>query len=494
MDNYDFRSSLEVNWHEELEKLGIEHQYETLKVSMKIDGVETTYTPDFVLPAQGLVIEVKGSHPWEGKSMQKTRMLAKMGYSVLKCTGEGKFNFIGNDSSSCFILKCPACSRHFFSCSLDETCPFCSDDTVKDLVYDGSEGISAWRTRKELDRWLFDKEAFDRIHNTLRSESRDAHQNVYEKLCGVPHMLRYTNDMIEKLKSLFQKYPNMNEVERFFFSVIDTLPVRNDQTISFPPILLEGSPGCGKTSFAMELGKIIAEKNHLKIELSNGVVNFTIAGSDRGFNNSETGIILKAMYSDGFSPVKNPLIILDEIDKCQSNTYASESVFHTLLEKRSAKVFTDNFFGIPVDASKVNYIGLCNDSTRISRSIMDRFKHFYIRDYTRKELRDTVIPGIYENWLHDEQVNLARVPRHLSREIREKILKLCNGKPRKIVPLLNDFLRIYLHKDSTTYTFISLFTTRERKNWKSLCYQPSEETACDTEKSLLLDTAWVEEP
>ena len=73
MDNYDFRSSLEVNWHEELEKLGIEHQYETLKVSMKIDGVETTYTPDFVLPAQGLVIEVKGSHPWEGKSMQKTR-------------------------------------------------------------------------------------------------------------------------------------------------------------------------------------------------------------------------------------------------------------------------------------------------------------------------------------------------------------------------------------------------------------------------------------
>ena len=120
-----------MNWHEELEKLGIEHQYETLKVSMKIDGVETTYTPDFVLPAQGLVIEVKGSHPWEGKSMQKTRMLAKMGYSVLKCTGEGKFNFIGNDSSSCFILKCPACSRHFFSCSLDETCPFCSDDTVK---------------------------------------------------------------------------------------------------------------------------------------------------------------------------------------------------------------------------------------------------------------------------------------------------------------------------------------------------------------------------
>ena len=469
MEKTKFRSGLEKRWHEELEKLGIEHHYEAMKIPMTIDGIETTYTPDFILPGQGVVIEVKGSHKWAGKSMQKTRTLAKMGYIVLKCVDEGKFNFIDNDNCDCFVLLCPNCSKHLFACSVYEECPFCKNVERKEIVRDGKTGITAWKKKRQNEKWLFDKSAFDRINNTLSKDVMDLHKGVYEKLCGNPRHIDYDSSMISKLNDLFDKYPNMDEVRDFVFSSIDTLSIRLNSNISFPPILLEGSPGCGKTSFATELGKILANDNYRKIEVSNGIAGFTLTGTDRGYSSAEPGLILQAMFTDGFSPIKNPVIIIDEIDKCDRSSHPVEPVFHTLLERKSAQVYTDNFFGVPVDASRVNYIGLCNDSSAVSKTILDRFKHFKIRDYTAIEMRDIVIPCIYRDWLVQENLDPTRIPKNLSLEIREIVHKRSDGKPRKIIPVLNELLRKYLYTDPETSLTISLFTKKELKKWQSLC-------------------------
>ncbi len=242
-----------------------------------------------------------------------------------------------------------------------------------------------------------------------------------------------------------------------------------------PPILFVGSPGCGKTTFAKSFSKILFNDSVSKVELGNDIASFTLLGSDSGFRKAKPGTILESMYSTGFSPINNPMVILDEFDKIKKNQYSSESIFNSLLEKSNSESFIDKFFHTSVNASKVNYIAICNTLNNISPSILNRFKVFKIRDYTKVEILEYVIPNIYKAWRLEQSLRLDRIPLNLSVKIKKRILKKTKGNIRDIKNALNDLLNDTMHMDKKTGIMISLFTLKERSRWQKLTVEKIRE-------------------
>lgn len=142
---------------------------------------------------------------------------------------------------------------------------------------------------------------------------------------------------------------------------------RKDKAISFRPILLVGNAGRGKTSFAIALCKILLGRNTLKIDLGNNVSSLTLAGTYSLYSDAKPGIIAESMYGDNDgSPTQNPIIIFDELDKIQKGGHdCVEPVFYSLLEKGTAKYFYENFLGMNIDASGINYIFTANSIENI---------------------------------------------------------------------------------------------------------------------------------
>ena len=91
-------------------------------------------------------------------------------------------------------------------------------------------------------------------------------------------------------------------------------------------------------------------------------------------------------------PVKNPIIHFDELDKIhQDEKYSIETIFYSILEKNTAKQFRDNFFGVDVDASGINYIFTANSLKTVPVPIVNRLKIFHIPDYTEEQFKTSVL-------------------------------------------------------------------------------------------------------
>lgn len=199
-------------------------------------------------------------------------------------------------------------------------------------------------------------------------------------------------------------------------------------------ILLFGISGCGKTSFASDLCSIVMNESVIKIDLGNDVANFTLSGSDPTFSRSKQGIICEAMTCKKSSEaVKNPIIHFDELDKIKTkNEYSAENVFLALLEKNTAKRFMDNFIGVNIDASGINYIFTANNLDTIPVPVLNRLKVFNIPDYTYDQLKGKVIDYFYEGWISSNDMDASFLPEVLSDYMKDEILKESNNDPRSI--------------------------------------------------------------
>jgi hypothetical protein len=99
------------------------------------------------------------------------------------------------------------------------------------------------------------------------------------------------------LNELVKNYPNMQEVHSYLMSQIELSKFKIHGELTFTPILLIGNAGCGKTSYALELIKILQGKPGIKIDLGNSVANFTCTGSDPSYKDAKNGLIIESMFA-----------------------------------------------------------------------------------------------------------------------------------------------------------------------------------------------------
>ncbi|MFH1648640.1 MAG: AAA family ATPase [Patescibacteria group bacterium] len=185
-----------------------------------------------------------------------------------------------------------------------------------------------------------------------------------------------------------------------YLATLMLLKKRGREAISSAPIvLLVGLQGVGKTTMAYSLAETLRRKF---VRIAMGGIGSTqeLRGKSKAFPEAEPGQIIKALIKTG---VRNPVILLDEIDKASGEQGLRFDVMAILLEILDPKQnveFRDHYLDYPIDLSDVLFICSANTTGTLSTALMDRMEIIKMPSYTDDEkiviARDYLLPQIFE--------------------------------------------------------------------------------------------------
>ena len=228
--------------------------------------------------------------------------------------------------------------------------------------------------------------------------------------------------------------------------VLEYLAVRTLTEKGQSPILcLAGPPGTGKTSIARSIARAL-EKQYVRICLGGVRDEAEIRGHRRTYVGAMPGRLVQGLVQ---AKVKNPLMLLDEIDKVSSDYKGdTSSALLEVLDGEQNKHFVDHYVEIPLDLSQVLFIATANDLSAIPRHLLDRMEIIEVGSYTENEKKHIaqkhLVPrqmeanGLKKGQLILREEALEAVISGYTREagvrtLERKIGEICRKAARKIL-------------------------------------------------------------
>ena len=343
---------------------------------------------------------------------------------------------------------------------------------IKGEANDYREKITALKLKKDVsDKLLKDVSRFEK----MQSQSPDCAvmRNYLDGVIALPwnKRSRENNDINNARAILDEDHYGLTKVkERVLeYLAVRTLTKGKDGTV----LCLAGPPGTGKTSIAKSVARALGRK-YVRVSLGGIHDEADIRGHRKTYIGAMAGRIMAAISEAG---TKNPLILLDEIDKMGTGFHGDPAAaLLEVLDVEQNFAFRDHFIEVPFDLSEVMFITTANTLSTVSQPLLDRIEVVEISGYTGQEkeaiAKNYLIPKqIAKNGLKGKNITVTDDAvsdiinyytkesgvRHLEREIgtlmRKSAIKLLSEN-KKSVKITGKNLQDFLGKRKYTVDLI----------------------------------------
>ncbi len=299
------------------------------------------------------------------------------------------------------------------------------------------------------------KKEIRRFQNSMGSQAENGVIRTYietmlempwDKMCTEHEDIEYAKQVLE------EDHYGLEKVKE---RVLEFLAVRALTKKGNAPILcLVGPPGTGKTSIARSLARAL-KKPYVRISLGGVRDEAEIRGHRKTYVGAMPGRIANGLKQ---AEVKNPLMLLDEIDKV-SNDYKGDtfSALLEVLDSEQNRKFRDHYLEVPVDLSEVLFVTTANTLQTIPRPLLDRMEVIEVSSYTENEklhiAMEHLIPkqlkkhGLKEDQLTISKKALWKMARNYTKEagvrqLERKIGDICRKTAREILETKKESVRV----------------------------------------------------
>ncbi|OGK25898.1 hypothetical protein A3A46_02600 [Candidatus Roizmanbacteria bacterium RIFCSPLOWO2_01_FULL_37_13] len=192
---------------------------------------------------------------------------------------------------------------------------------------------------------------------------------------------------IQKAKAVLDKnHYGLTNIKRRLLEYLSVLIVQKQKLPSgvthAPQLFFIGLVGTGKTTLAQSIAEALGRK-FMRIPFGGLSSALDLRGQSKTTPESEPGMILKAVRR---AEVKNPIILLDELDRITPESRASiMGVLIELLDPEQNSNYVDYFIDYPFDLSQVLFIATANNTNNISTAVLDRLEVIQMPSYTDEE-------------------------------------------------------------------------------------------------------------
>lgn len=184
-----------------------------------------------------------------------------------------------------------------------------------------------------------------------------------------------------------------------------------------PILSLVGLAGVGKTTIAYSIAESLGRRI-VRIPFGGMGGAAQLRGKSRLSPDAEPGLIIKALKQ---ASVKNPVILLDEIDRVSQEARADiMGVLVELLDPNQNKAFVDHFIDFPVDLSQVLFIATSNNTKDISTAVIDRLEVIQMPSYSDQE--KTIIAKTFTLPQAMNEAGIAEKDLSISEDIWEEFI------------------------------------------------------------------------
>ena len=298
-------------------------------------------------------------------------IVAEMEIASLEKTIDEKVKTKMNEAQRAYYLK------EKISVMKEELGDFSQDDDVIEIVDRVKDADIPKEVREKLEaeiKKLTKMQSFSAESSVIR--------NYIEAVLDLPWN-KETKDVLDLKKAseiLERDHYGLKDAKE---KVLDYLAVKTlNPSMNGAILCLSGPPGIGKTSLVKSIAESMGRK-FVRVSLGGVRDEAEIRGHRRTYVGSMPGKIMKAMKEAG---TKNPVILLDEIDK-MSNDYKGDpaSAMLEVLDPEQNKSFEDHYIDMPFDLSKVFFVATANDLRTVSAPLRDRMDILQLSSYTEFE-------------------------------------------------------------------------------------------------------------